>query len=934
MPGPSSLTPSWTTPSTSAQSIVIVVSGGAYLTAFSTRCSRIWRSRGGSARACSRTRRPRRRPGGRPRSGRSEADDLVDDGLDVDRRDAGGPLGHDADRGEDRVDEAVEPLDLLERGAVPRGARLAARDVARLAADERRLLGEQVGVGADDGQRRPQLVRDERDQLAARLVDRLERLDPGLGLGLLAALLDDARRAGRRPHRAGRRRESLKSRGSLGLDVEDADDLVVPRSAARDSIEATNRRWSMPRTHRKRGSALTSGMTSGSLRRGDAAGHALAERHPRPADLEAVEAVRRGERQVRSVAVQQVERGDVRVERVAGPVDDRLEQLVPGPRGRRQAQRPRGGTAAARAGPAARASGAAGASPGRRLGRATPSRVGRHGHHHTSVGKVAAGKVAAGARLRSGTVRKVGRRERLAAPPALGGGRRRAGRDRHGRRAATRSPPRSGCSARCSARSSPSRPAPSCSSSSSASGGGRSPCAATTIPSERAPARRGAARRSTSGRAEAVIGAFALYFQLVNLAEARGRVRALRRRERAARDGVLDDSVAEASPRSAAPAGPTPSSTRCVGRLSVTLGADRAPDRGPPADRARRAASLRRAARAARRPAPDPVRGPRGPPPAARGDHAPVADVGPARRSPRRRSTRSGPRWRSSTRRCSRSCPGCTGRSTRAARSAGVAARRRRRHRLGADRHAAAAGRPVPALGQLDRRRPGRQPGRDRRDHRADAADPRRPRPARLRGGRDPADADDRAAAASRERVLAARWRHASRATPRTLPETDRQLRRRFPDEPYRQRFGFIAERLRRTRAALTGEAAPLTGRYASPDGARRRARRAPGGARRRRPRAGRVGRGRRPALAARDVRVPPRVARGPPARRRPPGGARAARPRRTRRPRHRGREVSPGVTLDEVTRHVPGDRRDPGAVRRRGLPPLRRELHRVGERT
>ena len=48
------------------------------------------------------------------------------------------------------------------------------------------------------------------------------------------------------------------------------------------------------------------------------------------------------------------------------------------------------------------------------------------------------------------------------------------------------------------------------------------------------------------GAIEAVISAFALYFQLVNLAEARGRVRALRRRERAARDGVLDDSIAEA----------------------------------------------------------------------------------------------------------------------------------------------------------------------------------------------------------------------------------------------------------------------------------------------------------------------------------------------------------------------------------------------------
>ncbi len=50
------------------------------------------------------------------------------------------------------------------------------------------------------------------------------------------------------------------------------------------------------------------------------------------------------------------------------------------------------------------------------------------------------------------------------------------------------------------------------------------------------------------------------------------------------------------------------------------------------------------------------------------------------------------------------------------------------------------------------------------------------------------------------------------------LPDLDRQLRRRYPDEPYRQRFGFIAERLRRTRARLTGQAAPLTGRYGGPD--------------------------------------------------------------------------------------------------------------------
>ena len=46
------------------------------------------------------------------------------------------------------------------------------------------------------------------------------------------------------------------------------------------------------------------------------------------------------------------------------------------------------------------------------------------------------------------------------------------------------------------------------------------------------------------------------------------------------------------------------------------------------------------------------------------------------------------------------------------------------------------------------------------------------------------------------------------------LSDTVRQLRRRFPDEPYRQRLGAIAERLRRTRAALTGETAPRTGGY------------------------------------------------------------------------------------------------------------------------
>ena len=49
-------------------------------------------------------------------------------------------------------------------------------------------------------------------------------------------------------------------------------------------------------------------------------------------------------------------------------------------------------------------------------------------------------------------------------------------------------------------------------------------------------------------------------------------------------------------------------------------------------------------------------------------------------------------------------------------------------------------------------------------------------------------------------------------------PDVVRDLERRFPDEPYRQRLGAIGVRLRRTRAFLTEEAGPVTGRYGSPE--------------------------------------------------------------------------------------------------------------------
>ena len=111
-----------------------------------------------------------------------------------------------------------------------------------------------------------------------------------------------------------------------------------PRVSGTDSIEAMNRRWSIPRTHRKRGSAGTSGMTIGVRRGGDAAGHALAHRDVGAPDLVAVEPVRGGQGEALLVAVEEVERRDARPQRVARPVDDRVEELVPGPGGRRQAR--------------------------------------------------------------------------------------------------------------------------------------------------------------------------------------------------------------------------------------------------------------------------------------------------------------------------------------------------------------------------------------------------------------------------------------------------------------------------------------------------------------------------------------------------------------------------------------------------------------------
>ena len=50
------------------------------------------------------------------------------------------------------------------------------------------------------------------------------------------------------------------------------------------------------------------------------------------------------------------------------------------------------------------------------------------------------------------------------------------------------------------------------------------------------------------------------------------------------------------------------------------------------------------------------------------------------------------------------------------------------------------------------------------------------------------------------------------------LPESMREMASRFPHEPYRRRLGAIAERLRRTRAHLAEQPGPQGGRYGNPD--------------------------------------------------------------------------------------------------------------------
>ena len=161
------------------------------------------------------------------------------------------------------------------------------------------------------------------------------------------------------------------------------------------------------------------------------------------------------------------------------------------------------------------------------------------------------------------------------------------------------------------------------------------------------------------------------------------------------------------------------------------------------------------------------------------------------------------------------------------------------------------------------------------------------------------------AAATPRDRRRRGRSRRVSRATRRTCPRPTASSAGASRTSRTASGSGSSPSGCAGRGPPSTGEPAPLTGRYAvaaelEAELAELR------GARRRRPRPRRLGRRGRAALAGRDVRVPPRVARGPPAQRGPPRRARGA-PRTAPADPTRGRA---GRDPRRGARHVPGDRR------------------------
>ena len=301
--------------------------------------------------------------------------------------------------------------------------------------------------------------------------------------------------------------------------------------------------------------------------------------------------------------------------------------------------------------------------------------------------------------------------------------------------------------------------------------------------------------------AEAVITAFSLYFQLVNLAEARARVRALRRRERSAREGLLDDSVAEAIARLRRAGRSEGDLDAIFEGLSITPVLTAHPTE---ARRRTTLVALRRCAALLER-FDDPRLTP--------------SDDREIRRRLREEITEL---WRTSDLRVAAPEPLDEVRTAMAVFDATLFTLAPRLYRsvdaaLGAD----TGERPprVPAFLHF-----GSWIGGDRDGNPTVTADLTE---RTLRIQADHVLHGLEAVALRLMQTISATTPHARVAKAlamrlardaEELPETDRQLRRRFPDEPYRQRFGFIVERLRRTRVVLAGEAGPRAGHY--PDAA------------------------------------------------------------------------------------------------------------------
>jgi phosphoenolpyruvate carboxylase len=329
-------------------------------------------------------------------------------------------------------------------------------------------------------------------------------------------------------------------------------------------------------------------------------------------------------------------------------------------------------------------------------------------------------------------------------------------------------------------------------------------------------------------RDEALIRAFGLYFQLVNLAEERHRVRTLRKRQRSARAGILDDSVAEAVRRLWRTGRRVDDVVALIDRLAISPVLTAHPTE---ARRRTLLVALRRCARLVER-----LDDPR---------LTPDEDRDVRRRLREEISLL----WRTADLRAVAPTPLDEVRTTmthfdetlftvvprlyRAVDDALdplIAAERRRA--LGRAGRLAAADPPAADAGRTGTRPPlvpaflhwGSWVGGDRDGNPAVTAEMTghvlriqadhvihgyEAVATRLMQTAAAAVASDRLPAALRRRLV---------ADDDELPETSRQLRRRFPGEPYRQRFGAMAERLRRTRAALTAEVGvPIGGRYETP---------------------------------------------------------------------------------------------------------------------